>query len=115
MIAIFVYNTLSYLGIWYKINKVSRKSTTTSANQKKYHRSAKTMMFFVAAFIAQWWAFIIFNLWNFFSVPHISIVVAGVIFSNMGGVFNFLSYTYVRKRQSGVEANNETTRTTNVN
>ena len=48
-----------------------------------------------------------YSMWTFFSDPHIAITVGAVIFSNMGGVFNFLSYTYVRKRQASVESGNE--------
>ncbi len=102
MIAIFLYNSISYLGIWYKIKKASK--TSASTDQKKYHRSAQTMLFFVAAFIGQWWVFIIFNVWSFFASPHYVIVFAVVIFANMGGVFNFLAYSYVRKRQASVHS-----------
>lgn len=104
MVAVFIYNSVSYLGIWLKVRNVSKLSATTAADKKKYVKSAKIMLLFVAAFISQWWAYIIYCIWSFYTEPSVVIIVAAVTFSNMGGVFNFLAYTYIRKRQAGVQA-----------
>lgn len=106
MIFIFIYNSIVYMAIFYKLQKVSK--TSASADQKKYQRSIQTMMFFVAAFIGQWWAFIVFSLWSFFSNPYVPIVFGAVTFSNMGGVFNFLIFMYIQKRKTTVQANSNT-------
>ena len=103
MVAVFIFNSVSYLGIWMKVRKVSKSSATTSADQKKYLKSARIMLLFVAAFILQWWAYVIYCLLSFFTEPHVVIVVGAVTFSNMGGLFNFLAYTYIRKRQASVQ------------
>jgi hypothetical protein len=98
MIIAFVFNVGCYLGIWIRIRQVMQGQKTGH----KYGRTAKVMMLFVAAYIGQWWAMITFITWKIFSEPHISIAWAAVFFSNMGGVFNFFAYSFIKKKYQKV-------------
>ncbi len=102
MITGFLIISTSYLGIWAKLRQVSLSSATTSEHQKKYQKSVKIMMFLITAFIGQWWAYILYSTCSFFIDPPLVITVSAVTFSNMGGFFNFLAYTFIRKRQASV-------------
>ena len=108
IVIVFLYNSISYLGIWMKVRRVTKSSSTKTTDQKKYLRSARVMLLFVAAFILQWWAYVIYCIWNFFTEPHVVIIVGAVTFSNMGGLFNFLAYTYIRKKQANVQPGTST-------
>ena len=98
MIMTFVFNVACYLGIWIKIRQVMQ----TQKKSNKYGRTAKVMMLFVAAYICQWWAFVVHSCWEFFGQPHVSVFWAAVFFSNMGGVFNFFAYSFIRKKYQKV-------------
>lgn len=37
-----------------------------------------------------------YSIWALFDTPHLSILVLVVLLCNMGGVFNFIAYTFVR-------------------
>ena len=98
MIIVFLFNVICYLGIWSRIRQVMK----TQKNGKKYGKTAKVMMLFVAAYIGQWWAYVVHSIWSFFGESHVTIFWGAVFFSNMGGVFNFLAYTFIRKRYQKV-------------
>ena len=109
----FVFLIICYSGIWAKI----RQSARVRGGSGKYDRTVRVMMLFVLAYIVQWWAFVTFAFWGLFSMPHFIIMWAAVCFSNLGGLFNFLAYTYVRKRQTAnaVEDSSTATGTTGTN
>lgn len=65
----------------------------------KYTKSAKTMMLFVAVYIAQWWSYVTYAVWNLFAEPHVVIMVASVLFSNLGGMFNLLTYILMKRQR----------------
>jgi len=95
MILTFIFNAACYFGVWMKIR---RQGTRTKAQPPKYGRTAKVMMSFVAAYLAQWWTYVAYATWGIFREPHVSIIWGAVFFSNMGGVFNFLAYTFIRRK-----------------
>ena len=105
MILTFVFNLSCYGAVYFKIRQVAKKMAGSSKGGGKYHKTAKVMMLFVAVYIGQWWAYIIYSLVGLFTAPdppHVAIMWASVFFSNMGGVFNFIAYSFVRKKQSSV-------------
>ena len=74
------------------------KDTRAAENSRKFHKTARVMMLFVAAYIAQWWPYVTHTTWRLFGEPHISITMLVTLFANMGGVFNFLAYTLLRNK-----------------
>ena len=85
---------ISYGGIWFKI-----KSTTKlmNADTKRYQNSAKLMMIFVVVFIFQWWPNTMLFLWGFVSTPPPQINMLSGFITNMGGVYNCIAYTIIRR------------------
>ena len=110
-LVVFLANMASYLLVWWKISQVNKAvvsgGETQSNKRKKYQRLAKVMMLFVAVFIGQWWAYVAMALWGIFGEPHVALVTCVVIFSNLGGVFNFIAYTLVRKKYQTVRDRDE--------
>ena len=103
MIMTFVFNLICYGAVYFKIRQVAKKMAGSSkSGGGKYHKTAKVMMLFVAVYMGQWWAYIMLSITGLITEPHIAIMWASVFFSNMGGVFNFIAYSFVRKKQSSV-------------
>ena len=68
------------------------------------------MMLFVGVYLLQWWPYVVQAIWTIAGVPHLALIIMTVIFANLGGVFNFLAYTFIRKKYSSVgSAGNEST------
>jgi len=71
------------------------------------------MMIIVAAFILQWWTSTLFNIWGIFSSPPPPVLILPVIFINLGGIYNGIAYTLIRrklqrqKRQNAVVSNGD--------
>ena len=68
-------------------------------NDSKYARSARTMMLFVAVYIFQWWSYVVYATWLLAEEPHLFIMVCAVTFSNMGGLFNLITYILMRRQK----------------
>ena len=98
LIFTFLANLVCYLLVWGKIQQVARNTAALgqSNQQTRYHGTARVLMLFVAAYMIQWWAYVTYSIWSLFANPHIVMFVLTVIFTNMGGVFNFVAYTFVR-------------------
>ena len=65
-------------------------------------------MLFVAVYLAQWWSYVVFAVWLLISEPHMSIRVGAVLFSNMGGVFNMITYIMMlRQKQNSAKVDTE--------
>ena len=56
------------------------------------------MTMFVAMYGLQWGFFLIYSAWHIIDTPHISIVYINAIFVNLGGVFDYFAYTYMRMK-----------------
>ncbi len=95
----------SYIMVWYKLNAASKSRANGAGSKHKYNSAAQTMMLFVAAFLVQWWPLIMFGTWAVFALPHVSIIILAVFFCNLGGVFNLIAYTVIRKRSRKVAPN----------
>ncbi len=88
---------LCYAMVWFKLSAVS-KASSSGMTRTKYHGTARVMMLFVAAFLFQYWPMMLYGAWALFAMPHVSIVILLVLFVNMGGFFNFLAYTVIRRK-----------------
>lgn len=108
-IIVFIANIALYSIVWLKIMRSSRRlrqfeGTDASKNKAKedkarsHMKTAKILTLFVVVFFVQWWPSIgLFGIWTFFGVPDSKVAIAGVIFPNLGGLFNMLAYTKVRR------------------
>ena len=75
------------------------------------------MLLFMAAYIGQWWAYGIYSFWRIFEQPHAVIMLASVLFGNLGGTFNFIVYIVIKQRLSKTSSrveNDGTTRVTSI-
>ncbi len=114
-ISLFIFialNIIFYVGIWIKIKNISKglniskdtfqtiggKTVRVSEKKNQYQNTAKLLILFVVAYTAQWWPFFIYSVWYYIAIPHIYLAVCITIFANMGGLFNFLAYTLIRKK-----------------
>lgn len=87
---------LAYGAIWIKIKRTTQlmKGSTT----ERYQNTAKVMLIFVAIFIFQWCTFTLCNIWSIFATPHPVAFIIAVIFVNIGGIYNSIAYTFIRRR-----------------
>ena len=96
-------NGLAYLLVWFKIRQVSALMLTAGAAPAgrivNYHRTARVMTIFVAAYVLQWWPYVVASIWTLIKKhPPVVIYILAVFTCNMGGVFNALAYTILRRR-----------------
>ncbi|CAD5124066.1 DgyrCDS12370 [Dimorphilus gyrociliatus] len=97
-VLIFVLISILYSLSWIKIKKISRNlNKILTSSQEKYHKTAKIMMLFVISFIAQWWSFMIYAAYGMYRTQPFLIVLLSVIFSNLGGIFNFITNAFVKR------------------
>ena len=115
MVGVFVANALCYGAIYLKIRQVAQKNTLVESRgekKDKYHKTARMMMLFVLVYLWQWWTFVVQALWGLVETPHIAIYILGVLIINLGGVYNALAYTFIRKKYSSVGAASEESKST---
>lgn len=111
MVTVFVINSICYIVVFCKIRHVEKmmssfRSTETSSLEK-YHRSKKSaqnMALLVLAFLFQWSLYVAYTLWSFFGSPSNALLVADVVICNLGGVFNAIAYTLMRKYNRGSDS-----------
>ncbi len=105
MIASFITILGCYAAVWFTIRRQTKLQTSAGSEAarkvSKYHRIARIMMIFVVAYVAQYWPFIVSAVWSLFTgtVAPVLVYWAVVFFCNMGGVFNCVAYTLVRRRR----------------
>ena len=46
----------------------------------------------------QWWSLVLSNVWAMFEPPHVAVLVTAVLIINLGGVYNCIAYTVIRRR-----------------
>ena len=87
---------LAYGAIWIKIKRTHKD---IDLNSKRYRSTASIMLVFVLIFILQWWALIFFNAWTISDSPPIDWwpIVTGCL-CNLGGVWDCIAYTVIRRR-----------------
>ncbi len=93
----------SYSAVWFKIRQVSKSAGSWSTRQKKLVKKARIMAVFVLAYAGQWVPGVILALWSFISPENVHeiMVLITTLFVNMGGFFNCVAYTVIRKKYSG--------------
>jgi len=105
----FLLNLTCYFGVFMKMRAVQLKISgghATSGESTKNHKVARIMMIFVFVYILQYWAFCVYSVWLVVSEPSIVILLAAVFFTNLGGVFNMLAYTLLRRKSVHAESAN---------
>ena len=75
---------------------MSRKNPS---DDTKHHASARVMILFVLAFMAQYWTYCLFGLWYLVGEPAYEVVWLFVVFFNAGGVYNMMIFYVMRSRQ----------------
>ena len=65
----------------------------------KYNQSARAMLLFVAMYPFQWWAYVVYSCWMLAEDPPLISIIFTVSFSNMGGVFNLITYILLRRQR----------------
>ena len=109
-LAVFIIISVSYGLVLYKIKKITsllqtymKESGGSGGNgrpgsaQSSTIRSARTMCIFIAAYIFQWFGYTTYSLWSLASPPPVALLAITVLVTNMGGVFNCIAYTVVRR------------------
>ena len=61
---------------------------------------------FVVVYILQYTALVISNIWQLSAMPPLWVILAAVVTSNFGGVFNFAAYTLMRRWSRRTENSN---------
>ena len=93
-------SVVCYVLVGLKIRKVASQTARMlqNNNMRKCYRTGSIMMLFIAAYISQWTAYVVRSVWLFFGEPQDWVVISAVFMCNMGGVFNAIAYTILRRR-----------------
>ena len=115
MFAILLTISILYVSIWWKLKASGPVAMTSSwkthIQRQKYQRTARVMTCFIAAFVAQYWPYVIFSLLAWFDPDRLGpgnviMYMLIVLFCNSGGLLNFLAYTYIRRYYLNLTNNN---------
>ena len=95
---IFTFCAVSYTLLWINVRTSHRRTSgiRASSNSLGLSRTAKVMTMFVAMYGLQWVPYFIYSIWQMVSTPHIGMIYVVTILTNLGGVFNYYSYSYMR-------------------
>ena len=95
---------IAYGSIWIKMKRTADGFDT---NEGRYRSSASIMLIFVITFIFQWWPLIFYHAWTI-GRPTIEWwpVITGSV-CNLGGVWNCIAYTIIRRRLRKQDAANK--------
>ncbi|ELT98197.1 hypothetical protein CAPTEDRAFT_212404 [Capitella teleta] len=116
MVIVFAVNAICYGAIYVKMQQTARQASSDNQNDK-YHKAAKLMLLFVAVYLLQWWPYTTQALWSLVTPIPFGMVIIVVVVCNLGGLYNAIVYTIIRRRYtkvSGVE-NNSAMQTGNTN
>ena len=102
LLFIFVTCIVVYTVLWIKIKRTSKDIQSQSGSQSKkskYTRTGQVMMLFVIAFLMQWWPWATQAVMSYVlrQLP-LGIIISAVSLCSMGGNFNAVFYTVMRKR-----------------
>ena len=87
----------SYVAIWVTVQR--RAKLVDQSTWSSYRNLAKVMLLFVAVFIWQWWTTVLYGIWHMVSdEPPAGLIVVMVTLVNLGGVYNCIVYTIIRRR-----------------
>ena len=105
---------VAYGAIWLKIQRTTRLMNGMSSTEQRYQSSARVMLIFVAVFILQWWSLTLFNVWVLVVTPPSAVLVLSVLLINLGGVYNCIAYTIIRRRLQRQKHDNPNSRPVTV-
>ncbi|XP_045210906.2 uncharacterized protein LOC123562331 [Mercenaria mercenaria] len=102
LVIIFTANTVLYVLTWGKIKLHTSRMSRSLKNaniEEKSHCAARNMSMFVSAFFIQWWAAVVFSVWQL-AEPRVPqpLMHVTTIFSNLGGCLNLGIYIIIRRR-----------------
>ena len=97
-----------YLLVWFKVRRTSQTAGSWCTQQRKFTKMARVMALFVLAYLGQWWSCPFISIWWVLDTPPVATIGLAVIFVNLGGVFNCLAYTVIRRKYSGHGRRNAT-------
>ena len=103
-IVFFVGVLLCYGAVWIKIKRTTQ---LMNADTQRYQNSARLMMIFVFVFFFQWWPNTLFFIWAIFAPPPNELAVVMGFITNLGGVYNCIAYTVIRRRLQQLAAAQE--------
>ena len=76
---------------------------------------------FILAFAAQYWSYVLYAIWNFIEIPPLEVIYIAAFFTNFGGFFNAVAYTFIRRKylkvgheESTITAQQNSTASTNM-
>ena len=75
----------------------------------KYRRSLAIMLFIIAFYLFQYLPYVVYAVWALFAEPHEYIYFTTALLTNLGGVYNFVAYTYMRRSYHSPSAASQTT------
>ena len=108
MVTVFVVNSVCYVIVFGKMRHVEKQLASFGEDCSQQHegrrrskKSAQNMALLVLAFLFQWSLYVAYTLWSFFGTPRDELLVADVFICNLGGVFNCVAYTLMRKYNRG--------------
>ena len=99
MVVVLLANIVCYGAVLCKIQSVKRTNQgVKSTNQNsKYHKTVVMMVAFVAAYLFQWCPVAVNSIWNLVGTAHVAIYIIQVVTVNLGGVYNAVAYTVIRR------------------
>ena len=103
LMTVLITNIILYLLSWYRMHKDTRqlKHSLGRSSQalRLSHRAAKTMSFFIAAYVIQWSSMSLYGIWQVFDdVPQLLFNFVTTI-PNLGGFLNGIVLIIILKRK----------------
>lgn len=96
--------------IWVKLTQ-KRRCKNLNLRKGKYDKTAKIMTFIVAAFLVQWFMFVIYAVYGLFYTPPYVIALGTMMGANSGGVPNLIATKlmtrYVKKPRRDISINEQ--------
>lgn len=98
-VTVFFANAICYGMIYYKVCRLTRiTASKENTPEGKYTKVARMMIMFIAAYLFQWWTYVVLSIWFHFGEPSIWFFLVTIIFTDLGGVYNAVVYTIIRKK-----------------
>ena len=104
ILIVFAVNSVCYASVAITLkrshDRVAAFQSRQRAQMKRLLATCRSLILIVAAYISQWWSFVVLTVWSYIADPHIVLLILVVTFCNAGGVFNSIAYTLMKRRGS---------------
>ena len=115
LIIILLLNIVLYTLTWSKINRTTKQLSSVLGQNLRSKKTtlgtARSLSLFVAAFMVQWSIAGVYGAWGLFAEVPVFIFHTVTIFSNIGGLLNFIVYIILHwKHRYGMRRNSSTIR-----